>query len=82
SASFFWPASPSAPQLVSIMRCQCINTVPAVRRNRIADVRVHQPGPSCSKQEVIVILKDKTKLCLDLDGRQAQDIIRSLLKKK
>uniref|UniRef100_A0A3P9N5R2 C-X-C motif chemokine n=1 Tax=Poecilia reticulata TaxID=8081 RepID=A0A3P9N5R2_POERE len=56
----------------SIMRCQCINTVPAVRRNRIADVRVHQPGPSCSKQEVIVILKDKTKLCLDLDGRQPQ----------
>ncbi|XP_017164005.1 growth-regulated alpha protein-like [Poecilia reticulata] len=66
----------------SIMRCQCIKTISAVRPHLIADVRVHQPGPYCSKQEVIVILKDETQRCLDPEGRQAQDIIRSLLKAK
>uniref|UniRef100_A0A3P9N607 Chemokine interleukin-8-like domain-containing protein n=1 Tax=Poecilia reticulata TaxID=8081 RepID=A0A3P9N607_POERE len=65
-----------------IMRCQCIKTISAVRPHLIADVRVHQPGPYCSKQEVIVILKDETQRCLDPEGRQAQDIIRSLLKAK
>uniref|UniRef100_A0A3B5QZZ0 C-X-C motif chemokine n=1 Tax=Xiphophorus maculatus TaxID=8083 RepID=A0A3B5QZZ0_XIPMA len=61
-----------------IMRCKCIKTISAVRTRLIADAKVYKPGPSCSLQEVIVILKDKTQLCLDPAGRQAQDIIRIL----
>ncbi|XP_027893974.1 C-X-C motif chemokine 3-like isoform X1 [Xiphophorus couchianus] len=62
----------------SIMRCKCIKTISAVRTHLIADAKVYKPVPSCSQQEVIVILKDKTQLCLDPAGRQAQDIIRIL----
>uniref|UniRef100_A0A3B5LIK4 Chemokine interleukin-8-like domain-containing protein n=1 Tax=Xiphophorus couchianus TaxID=32473 RepID=A0A3B5LIK4_9TELE len=63
---------------LGIMRCKCIKTISAVRTHLIADAKVYKPVPSCSQQEVIVILKDKTQLCLDPAGRQAQDIIRIL----
>ncbi|XP_032438054.1 interleukin-8-like isoform X3 [Xiphophorus hellerii] len=66
----------------SIMRCKCIKTISAVRTRFIADATVYKPGPSCSLQEVIVILKNKTQLCLDPAGRQAQDIIRILKAKE
>uniref|UniRef100_A0A3B3TRK2 Chemokine interleukin-8-like domain-containing protein n=1 Tax=Poecilia latipinna TaxID=48699 RepID=A0A3B3TRK2_9TELE len=42
----------------AIKKCRCINTIPAVRRALIADVKVYEPNPFCSKREVIVVRKD------------------------
>ncbi|KAM4713956.1 C-X-C motif chemokine 5-like [Anableps anableps] len=62
----------------SIMKCQCVKTTQSVKPTLIADVIVHQPRPSCSKYEVIVILKDKSKRCLDPES----DFTKLLLKAK
>ncbi|XP_027894801.1 permeability factor 2-like isoform X2 [Xiphophorus couchianus] len=48
-----------------IMRCQCINTIPAIRRELIKDVKVHEPSPACKKRQVIVIRNDDKKFCLN-----------------
>uniref|UniRef100_A0A3B5Q7D8 C-X-C motif chemokine n=1 Tax=Xiphophorus maculatus TaxID=8083 RepID=A0A3B5Q7D8_XIPMA len=66
----------------SIMRCKCIKTISAVRTRLIADAKVYKPGPSCSLQEVIVILKDKTQLCLDPAGRQKAVFVTCGLKQE
>ncbi|MED6266427.1 hypothetical protein CHARACLAT_002065 [Characodon lateralis] len=49
----------------SIRNCQCVKTTQAVNPALIADVRVHEPRPYCSKHEVIIILKDKSQVCLN-----------------
>ncbi|XP_023202437.1 growth-regulated protein homolog gamma-like [Xiphophorus maculatus] len=48
-----------------IMKCQCINTIPAMRRELIKDVKVHEPSPACKKRQVIVTRNDDKKFCLN-----------------
>ncbi|XP_032438134.1 growth-regulated protein homolog gamma-like [Xiphophorus hellerii] len=48
-----------------IMRCQCINTIPAIRHKLIKEVKVHEPSPACKKLQVIVIRNDDKKFCLN-----------------
>uniref|UniRef100_A0A096MES2 Chemokine interleukin-8-like domain-containing protein n=1 Tax=Poecilia formosa TaxID=48698 RepID=A0A096MES2_POEFO len=59
-----------------IKKCRCIKTIPAVRRHLIADVKVYEPYPLCSKREVIVVRKDNKEFCLNPES----DFTKSLLK--
>ncbi|XP_015230948.1 PREDICTED: alveolar macrophage chemotactic factor-like [Cyprinodon variegatus] len=61
----------------SIKNCHCVKTVEAVRPKLIAHVREHKPRPYCSKHEVIVILKDKSKLCLDPDSEFTKRVLET-----
>ncbi|XP_032438038.1 growth-regulated alpha protein-like [Xiphophorus hellerii] len=59
-----------------ITKCRCIRTVPAVRRHLIADVKVDEPNPICSKQEVIAIMKDNNQRCLDPESDFTKRLLR------
>uniref|UniRef100_A0A3Q2E6A2 Alveolar macrophage chemotactic factor-like n=1 Tax=Cyprinodon variegatus TaxID=28743 RepID=A0A3Q2E6A2_CYPVA len=62
---------------ICIKNCHCVKTVEAVRPKLIAHVREHKPRPYCSKHEVIVILKDKSKLCLDPDSEFTKRVLET-----
>ncbi|KAK5620549.1 hypothetical protein CRENBAI_022278 [Crenichthys baileyi] len=49
----------------AIKKCQCVRTSQAIHPSLIIDVTETPPRPYCSRSEVIVILKDKRKVCLD-----------------
>ncbi|XP_038126344.1 alveolar macrophage chemotactic factor-like [Cyprinodon tularosa] len=61
----------------SITKCHCVKTVEAVRPKLIAHVREHKPRPYCNEHEVIVILKDKSKLCLDPDSEFTKRVLET-----
>ncbi|XP_014842230.1 PREDICTED: C-X-C motif chemokine 3-like [Poecilia mexicana] len=61
-----------------LIKCRCIKTIPAVRRHLIADIKVYEPYPLCSKREVIVVRKDNKEFCLNPQS----DFTKSLLKTK
>uniref|UniRef100_A0A3B5R9X9 Chemokine interleukin-8-like domain-containing protein n=1 Tax=Xiphophorus maculatus TaxID=8083 RepID=A0A3B5R9X9_XIPMA len=60
----------------AITKCRCIRTVPAVRRRLIVDVKVYEPNPICSKQEVMAIVKDNNQLCLDPESDFTKRLLR------
>uniref|UniRef100_A0A3Q2D0P3 Chemokine interleukin-8-like domain-containing protein n=1 Tax=Cyprinodon variegatus TaxID=28743 RepID=A0A3Q2D0P3_CYPVA len=59
-------------------KCQCVKTDKAVRPKLIAHVREYKPRPYCNEHEVIVILKDKSKLCLDPDSEFTKRVLETL----
>lgn len=61
----------------TVMNCRCPKTTPVVRRHLIADVEVYQPRPYCNRLELIVILKDKSKKCLDPQTKFAKKILQA-----
>ncbi|XP_038126345.1 alveolar macrophage chemotactic factor-like [Cyprinodon tularosa] len=62
----------------SIKKCHCVKTDKAVRPKLIAHVREHKPRPYCNEHEVIVILKDKSKLCLDPDSEFTKRVLETI----
>ncbi|XP_068584373.1 interleukin-8-like [Cebidichthys violaceus] len=66
----------------SFVYCRCVKTRNAVLPSLIAHVEVYEPRPYCNKKEVIVILKDGKRWCLDPKGKFAQLILQAQQKQR
>ncbi|XP_016532652.1 C-X-C motif chemokine 5-like isoform X1 [Poecilia formosa] len=64
-----------------ITKCRCIETIPVVRRALIADVKVYEPYPLCSKREVIVVRKDNKVFCLDQESNFTKRLLEMVKRK-
>uniref|UniRef100_A0A3Q3M4W2 Chemokine (C-X-C motif) ligand 11, duplicate 5 n=1 Tax=Mastacembelus armatus TaxID=205130 RepID=A0A3Q3M4W2_9TELE len=63
---------------LSIKSCQCVKMSKSVQPSLIADVKVYNPRPYCSSQEVIAVLKDKSLRCLDPKGKFTQAVLQTI----
>ncbi|XP_014842232.1 PREDICTED: growth-regulated alpha protein-like [Poecilia mexicana] len=63
-----------------ITKCRCIETIPTVRRALIADIKVYEPYPLCSKREVMTIMTDKSERCLDPESNFTKRLLREKAK--
>ncbi|XP_007563678.1 growth-regulated alpha protein-like isoform X3 [Poecilia formosa] len=61
-----------------ITKCRCIETIPVVRRALIADVKVYEPYPLCSKREVIANMTDNKQRCLVPESNFTKRLLRDL----
>ncbi|XP_043953659.1 interleukin-8-like [Gambusia affinis] len=59
-----------------IMRCSCIKTFSALRRELIKDVKVDEPSPACKNRQVIVIRTDNKEFCLNPETKFTKDLLR------
>ncbi|XP_008426163.1 C-X-C motif chemokine 9-like [Poecilia reticulata] len=59
-----------------IPKCRCIKTIPAVRHNLIADVKVIEPSGICNKRQVIVVRNDNKEFCLNPESDFTKRLLR------
>ncbi|XP_072351840.1 interleukin-8-like [Scyliorhinus torazame] len=61
-------------------RCQCINYVSEpINPCRMKDIEILPISPHCSQVEVIITLKDGTKVCVDPEASWVKPMIDRLL---
>eukprot|EP00064_Thunnus_orientalis_P011425 superscaffoldBa00001651_g11456 len=66
---------------VIMTSCQCVKTNKTVDLSRIADIKVYNPRPHCSKQEIIAVLRQGagfTSRCLDPNEELVQAIVKTV----
>nr|XP_055056013.1 C-X-C motif chemokine 11-6-like [Misgurnus anguillicaudatus] len=63
-------------------RCLCADKgVNMVLVKNIQKVEIIPPSPSCSKQEIIVTLKNGARKCMNPESKFTKNIIKSLAKR-
>ncbi|XP_070265761.1 growth-regulated protein homolog gamma-like [Myotis yumanensis] len=67
--------------VVNELRCQCMQTMNGIHPRIIQSVKVTSPGPHCDRTEVIAILKNGQKVCLNPASPQVKKILDKLLNK-
>ncbi|XP_034287006.1 growth-regulated alpha protein-like [Pantherophis guttatus] len=60
-------------------RCLCKGLRNSVQKNRIVKTEYHRPSTTCSREEVIVTLRNNQRLCLNLNGDQGREIKKDIL---
>ncbi|XP_045387704.1 platelet basic protein [Lemur catta] len=62
------------------LRCACVKTVSEIHPKNIQKLEIIKPGAHCNKVEVIAMLKDGRKVCLDPEAPMVKKIAQKMLK--
>uniref|UniRef100_A0A8C8ZQ18 C-X-C motif chemokine n=1 Tax=Prolemur simus TaxID=1328070 RepID=A0A8C8ZQ18_PROSS len=62
------------------LRCACVKTVSEIHPKNIQKLEIIKPGAHCNKLEVIAMLKDGRKVCLDPEAPMVKKIAQKMLK--
>ncbi|XP_045714010.1 growth-regulated protein homolog [Phyllostomus hastatus] len=63
------------------LRCQCVQTLQRIPFKLIQSVKVTPPGASCDHTEVIAMLKNGQKACLNPEAPVVKNMIEKMLNK-
>ncbi|XP_004703429.1 platelet basic protein [Echinops telfairi] len=61
------------------LRCTCVKTISGIQPSYIKNLQVIRSGPHCHKVEVIAILKDGRKICLNPEDPRILKIVQKIL---
>ncbi|KAM3832212.1 C-X-C motif chemokine 11-6-like [Vipera latastei] len=62
-------------------RCLCKRAgVVSVNMDRVASVEYYQPSSSCGREELLVILKNRRRRCMNLNEEQGRAIKEAIMK--
>ncbi|KAL2091976.1 hypothetical protein ACEWY4_011774 [Coilia grayii] len=59
-----------------LQRCTCKTEIQRVRKQQIKSVHILPESPSCSKTEIMVVLKRNQRVCLDPKGKQGKRLLK------
>ncbi|XP_025291559.1 alveolar macrophage chemotactic factor-like isoform X3 [Canis lupus baileyi] len=65
--------------IVRELRCVCLSTTPGIHPRMIAKVQVVAAGPQCPRVEVIAMLKNGKRICLDPEAPKIKRIVQKIL---
>uniref|UniRef100_G1Q322 C-X-C motif chemokine n=1 Tax=Myotis lucifugus TaxID=59463 RepID=G1Q322_MYOLU len=68
--------------VVNELRCQCMQTMKGIHPKNIQSVKVTSPGTHCDQTEVIAILKNGQKVCLNPASPMVKKFVNKLLNKE
>ncbi|XP_055499105.1 interleukin-8-like [Leucoraja erinacea] len=64
------------------MRCKCTEIINRLQPGmKISNIKIFFKQPYCPKNEIIVKLKDGTRICLNPDAGRGKDLIASMKRK-
>ncbi|EPY78250.1 Platelet basic protein [Camelus dromedarius] len=61
------------------LRCLCVKTTSGIHPSNIQSLEVTRAGPHCTKVEVIALLKNGKKICLDPEAPVIKKIVQKML---
>ncbi|TEA25616.1 hypothetical protein DBR06_SOUSAS2510029 [Sousa chinensis] len=61
------------------LRCSCVKTTSGIHPSNIQGLEVIRAGPHCTKVEVIAMLKNGKKICLDPEAPRIKKIVQKIL---
>uniref|UniRef100_A0A8C0CU70 C-X-C motif chemokine n=1 Tax=Balaenoptera musculus TaxID=9771 RepID=A0A8C0CU70_BALMU len=61
------------------LRCSCVKTTSGIHPSNIQSLEVTRAGPHCSNVEVIAMLKNGKKICLDPEAPRIKKIVQKIL---
>ncbi|KAF6132204.1 pro-platelet basic protein [Phyllostomus discolor] len=61
------------------LRCRCVKTISSIHPSNIQSVNVIKSGPHCNRVEVIAMLKNEKKICLDPEAPRIRKIVQKIL---
>ncbi|MBV98158.1 Platelet basic protein, partial [Eschrichtius robustus] len=61
------------------LRCSCVKTTAGIHPSNIQSLEVTRAGPHCSNVEVIAMLKNGKKICLDPEAPRIKKIVQKIL---
>ncbi|NP_001165243.2 platelet basic protein-like isoform X1 [Canis lupus baileyi] len=61
------------------LRCMCTKTVSGIHPSNIQNLEVLRAGPHCANVEVIAMLKNGKRICLDPEAPKIKRIVQKIL---
>ncbi|XP_059844489.1 interleukin-8-like [Hypanus sabinus] len=61
-------------------RCKCIqSSLDVIQLESVKSLKYFPSGPDCEKDEIIITLKNKKKVCVDLNAKWLYPLVQAML---
>ncbi|KAI4572299.1 hypothetical protein MJG53_005799 [Ovis ammon polii x Ovis aries] len=61
------------------LRCLCLKTTSGIHSSNIQNLQVNRAGPHCANVEVLAVLRNGKKICLDPEAPRIKKIVQKIL---